>query len=159
MKTRKAMTIRIDADTNDGRVVDTGYIISQSKTHALVHANKLRADIRVRLDEIHEELEGFNVTDKPQHTPTPWRIREVKYGTSRTGVIEQMLGGNLYIGEIADNQTGPDVAIANAAFIVRAVNAHEELVRELKRCRLLLAGHQDMDKVDEALAKAEGGAR
>ena len=66
---------------------------------------------------------GTDETNKVSHTPTPWSVREVKYG-KRTGVLEKE---GLYIGEIWDNQTGPEVAMVNAAYIVKAVNQYEVL--------------------------------
>ena len=67
------------------------------------------------------------------HTPTPWKVREYKYGKDYTGVIETMEG--IYLGEMSCTmgQTKEEVQtlIANAAFIVKAVNSHSSLVATL----------------------------
>lgn len=53
---------------------------------------------------------------------------------------------------------------AEAAFICRAVNAHEELMELLKRCRATFVNHEDnfdvgdcgrVREIDQAIAKAE----
>lgn len=77
---------------------------------------------------------------KTEHTPTPWRIEAVARGAF------SILAGNqpTAIAETYEpNQsmrvwTGADDPRANAAFIVRAVNAHDALVEALSE---LLANH------------------
>lgn len=67
---------------------------------------------------------------KPQHTPTPWKVKEYKYGKDYTGVIETMDG--IYLGEMSctmgQTKKEDQTPIANAAYIVRAVNSHDELL-------------------------------
>lgn len=85
-----------------------------------------------------------------EHTPTPWRI--AGKGTIRAG--------DGWIGTL--NWRNRD---ANAEFLVRAVNSHEDLVEALKGCRGLvraLTGADDdianaaIREADAAIAKAEG---
>jgi len=60
----------------------------------------------------------------------------------------------------------PEIARANAAFIVRAVNAHEELLAALKNASRMLSAwgednefpewEADKERIRQAIAKAEG---
>ena len=88
---------------------------------------------------------------KTQHTPTPWQFDN-----------DDILGpdGRL-IAAMADDDGVPfRNEIANAAFIVRAVNTHGKL---LAACKALLdiANFNDLSNTDakwisDAIAKAEG---
>lgn len=88
-----------------------------------------------------------------KHTPTPWSYLP-HYGSN---VIYKMQ---------LDIKKGPHKGIArtikdtDAAFIVRAVNCHEELLRLLKVCleEMLADGwsHESLEDVEQAIAKAEG---
>ena len=73
--------------------------------------------------------------NKPVHTPTPWKVREYKYGKDYTGVIEAMDG--IYLGEMSctmgQTKKEDQTPIANAAYIVRAVNSYEDMLHALKR--------------------------
>ncbi len=82
---------------------------------------------------------------KPRHTPTPWTHNP----------------------EMSDSSiSGPNGVVAralhswDAAFIVRAVNAHEELLEALKALRNRAnqtCGATDlMEQINQAIAKAEG---
>jgi hypothetical protein len=81
------------------------------------------------------------------HTPTPWRI----------GIAGRVLGGD-GLSVVSFNRK------ANAAFIVRAVNAHDDLVAALRKARniILQMGLPDeaTDRVllesGNALDKSEG---
>lgn len=58
---------------------------------------------------------------EPKHTPTPWKVK---------GNLNTIEGANgLTVCDLRSNTVDAD---ADAAFIVRAVNAHEELVNHLK---------------------------
>ncbi len=109
---------------------------------------------------------------KPQtpHTPTPWKV----------GAYENEIGQQVYRVLSADGKLvahsrgagGPkSESHANAAFIVRAVNQHESLVREnaamrlaheellklIKRYRLVHSfGLTANIEIDKLIAKAEG---
>lgn len=97
---------------------------------------------------------------QPHHTPTPWKIDPLGLGTPWN------------IGTEAHNvilvaETSDDCRNANAAFIVRAVNSHEELLTAFIRLRNE-AGHfiatgkgkeflaNAYKLATEAIAKAEG---
>lgn len=93
--------------------------------------------------------------DKPQHTPTPWHI----------GTIDgsrMILSHQTY--EIVRLSKYPSATEdRNAAFIVRAVNAHEKLLTEIRTLKFSLgrcmAGNLDAQEKKEILsmlAKAEG---
>lgn len=92
------------------------------------------------------------------HTPTPWRYCKTN-GSPTSG--QHMIAGSKpgYLAEIRDCGSG-DVS-ANAAFIVRACNAHDELVaalRDIARTdRTTKTSAADLaDIARAALAKAEG---
>ncbi len=88
------------------------------------------------------------------HTPTPWE-------TDWSGQIRQAGGEELFIADFGPNEP-------NAAFIVRAVNSHEELLaaarkafdvlREASFVSGLIESQYDdaLKSVGEAIAKAEG---
>ncbi len=91
---------------------------------------------------------------KPEatHTPTPWKFESASTSFTNRG-SEQLLwnGDGMAIGR-AVNPT-------QATFIVRAVNAHEELLAMLKVALENLddksGGSLSLD-IKEAIAKAEG---
>ena len=62
------------------------------------------------------------------HTPTPWRSVDfiVAAGVELIAVLTA--------GEANNGCVSPPIARANAVFIVRAVNAHDELVAALRGC-------------------------
>ena len=81
----------------------------------------------------------------PSHTPTPWKVGE-EY---------EILGPNEKV--VATTYHNRPEVEANAAFIVRAVNAHEELLEAL---RYVVDSGESYERVQEiavqAIAKAEG---
>lgn len=101
------------------------------------------------------------MTKQTKHTPTPWKV--VKHSNfnlfdstdHHTFAIE--LGGGSKVALLGDNQE------ANAAFIVKAVNAHEELLDTLYivKCSLEAFDQTDsmkriINNIKQALARAEG---
>jgi len=84
-----------------------------------------------------------------KHTPTPWAFRKAKApidGEFDFGIYATIDGMPKIIAE-AFGRAGKDIrpdAEANAAFIVRAVNAHEDLLGAL----LLLTGNPHIDLGD-----------
>jgi hypothetical protein len=93
-----------------------------------------------------------------EYTPTPWVVDED--GTlSRAGVglFNSILLRSPWR---EDALEGDPTALANAEFIVLAVNAHAELVRALKTARRALSTVSEYDAVlavatcDAAIAKA-----
>jgi len=101
------------------------------------------------------------------HTPGPWRIlaqspyrggAEICAGDSTVAVMYREVGYD----DWQDVEPLPQ-AEANAAFIVRACNAHEELVKALKASLLaipdgMLSTNQAhiVQQIRHAIAKAEG---
>lgn len=67
--------------------------------------------------------------DRKQHTPTPWNIEK---GMSLYPDALPYFVGRSQDGKMTPFQTAGSRAEANAAFIVRAVNAHEELLTALR---------------------------
>ncbi len=63
-------------------------------------------------------------TPKPQHTPTPWNVVTVT-DERRQMVSYEIQGANWTKSEWMT----PELIKANAAYIVKCVNAHEELLR------------------------------
>lgn len=100
-----------------------------------------------------------------KHTPTPWTLN------AEREKIEDADGEfvtRLSLSRYHDDRTDP-IAEANAAFIVRCVNAHDDLVRELREAREELGElvqcrhssdlcncneHCRLRNIDAALAKA-----
>lgn len=96
-----------------------------------------------------------------RHTPTPWRLNRV----NPSCITFEDLGHT-----IADcNQEHEDmpwsVCLANASFIVKAVNERQELIECLKLADKLLMGldgykgnRDHFDRISAALAKVKGEA-
>jgi hypothetical protein len=89
------------------------------------------------------------------HTPTPWKAER--------WLIMDM--SNRRIAEASIGITG-EIDLANAAFIVRACNSHDELIEVLKDAILEIeylhdkfkttgSGNATLAKIDAAIAKAE----
>lgn len=113
-------------------------------------------------------------TKKTQHTPTPWKLEDKMGGQStkleapskHQAFIDPMTGRegvNHTPHLIARISTFGDEGKANAAFIVRAVNCHEELLITLKEVQEMFcvgdcgSEHSSLCKIaKKAIAKAEG---
>ena len=109
-----------------------------------------------------------------KHTPTPWILD----GADDFYLIQEDRTAKA-IGEVGSYEGCPvsDSEVgANAAFIVRAVNAHEELVKALKIAQAVVCHYLDhvpdeyaiggnqkflvqgaINRIDQVIAKAEGG--
>jgi hypothetical protein len=67
------------------------------------------------------------------HTPTPWELGSVTTVCLHTDeMIESPTDGFVAAGDDCDIEVKGTNAPANAAFIVRAVNAHDDLVKALE---------------------------
>lgn len=100
---------------------------------------------------------------KPAHTPTPWRIRKGSWECESGYQIASKADEDGF-----GNVIGYSRMETNAAFIVRAVNSHEELIEAAQNALNVLAGlavgHLNSIKPDsrailmlrEVLAKTEG---
>ncbi len=113
-----------------------------------------------------------------QHTKTPWHVTRSSVGMHH--YVEARIGGGL-VQEIAScgPTEGPEGSEGNAEFIVRACNAHDELVaalqvliRRIEHYSSLdtdarpnieqweyTEGSADMQAARDAVAKAVGSAR
>lgn len=98
-----------------------------------------------------------------KHTPTPWEISRSKYkGQEHLGLrnVDSLTEAVWRVDSGAGLNPARDEA--NAAFIVRAVNAHDELVEALSDIVHSVGGdtgfarQQRMKKARAAIAKAEG---
>lgn len=116
-------------------------------------------------------IKGETMTTQP-HTPTPWHTGKtlVSYKDpmfSHTAIVNK--ADTLRIANVAG--VGDADSKANAAFIVKAVNCHEELVEALQRVSRAIdcgglkvienklyptSAYALKDEIAQALAKAEG---
>lgn len=96
-----------------------------------------------------------------EHTPTPWKRSENNWG--RVNIHNFPNGGGTNI--IADLVGNAEEMDANSAFIVRAVNSHDDLVEALQgfmKCRAYdgkdyikcSPNWEDFEKAEKALEKA-----
>ncbi len=109
--------------------------------------------------ETRAECSMKSTTEKWTHTKTPWKVADQKeyiYANNRTSVAKTLTIDCPFM-----------EAAANSAFIVRAVNSHEELLDTLKgitKAFKKLSEKYEPDHTDaewlahatEAIAKAEG---
>ncbi len=100
------------------------------------------------------------------HSPLPWRLygkasKTSNFGNWRARICTDPNHAIATVGYcLGGDKDEPELAEANAALIVRAVNAHEALVQALRRCasyvRTAMEGegedHPCMDYVREAEA-------
>jgi hypothetical protein len=88
-----------------------------------------------------------------KHTPTPWKVKRwTGLGQKGIGIVAER---DLAIADITMQLD--DKEMANAAFIVRAVNMHQELVTALKRAHRLLCNNDIiMTGNHELITQAEG---
>jgi hypothetical protein len=84
---------------------------------------------------------------KVRHTPTPWHVEPYAWDEGKSLVI---IGGkpndSIIVARIApdsEDQIPRKLDEANIAFIVRAVNAHDALVKALKAVTAELVGRLD----------------
>lgn len=106
-------------------------------------------------------MDGTASDSKPQHTPTPWKSE---------GHDIVSVNPDRHIAAIIRHNPGTtvDEQIANASFIVRAVNCHEDLMRlakfvaahaHTKDCFTVAYREQcacGKDIAEKAIAKGEG---
>ncbi len=93
------------------------------------------------------------MTDEAKHTPTPWRVEGLAgpypcevYGTTFRGARQ-----------LIARCSGAKVRDGNAAFIVKAVNAHDDLVEALRNSQQAIrelrengAPHAYWDDIEKA---------
>lgn len=89
-----------------------------------------------------------------KHTPTPWAVGRKCESLVTSGI--EIVADCQSTGELPR-----EISVANAAFIVRAVNAHEELIKMIKNLRDLaldadVIDNVHVEEIDFILSKAEG---
>lgn len=103
---------------------------------------------------------------KVKHTPTPWGMALEKDGSTR--VYELHEWSKTYPND--SHIVGESVDEADAAFIIKACNAHDELLSALHLARRIITNNvpeylveawnanrdRHLAQIDAALAKAEG---
>lgn len=111
---------------------------------------------------------------KRGHTPTPWELKPEEIDKPYIRIRGTALGRRYKIANVlmpvykGSHEYEIEETRANAAFIVRAVNAHDELVRKIKelinRLETIKETHRDLSLSDDisqakkVLTKANGGA-
>lgn len=112
---------------------------------------------------------------KPQtkHTPTPWILSSGTNGAVRAVHAWKEGGKHIIIAKFPDRTIEDSAEMeANAAFIVRACNAHEELLKLIKTAYCIVAEAMPkqapdpvafvsvqkdwLKRTEQAIAKAEG---
>lgn len=96
-----------------------------------------------------------------KHTPTPWERCDA-FGASAMGLNVKATGDDKMICSTT-GYYGRDGAAANAAFIARACNSHEQLVAALEAARMVIETSDDQEpqmiaalsQIEAALAAAE----
>lgn len=98
------------------------------------------------------------MTNTAKHTPTPWMHEHTKDKETNSVDIYNIDGA--CIATVRSNH-GYDVREANAAYIVKAVNCHEQLVEALVRAQCELGDPTPegikiaLQEINAALAAAE----
>ncbi len=91
------------------------------------------------------------MTDKPQHTKTPWK--SVGFcninGKERGFMIK--FGDTIIVAKILANDHSSAQCKANAAYICLAVNSHEKLVSALRSAEIQLVNCLPIGKPNNAL--------
>ena len=101
--------------------------------------------------------------EQTKHTPTPWTLTGIKKQQircadkkARQSIIANMVAEWNYSSKTTYSLTDE----ANAQFIVKAVNSHDELIEALKEALGWFEhnklGHRIQPLIKQALAKAEG---
>jgi hypothetical protein len=108
-------------------------------------------------------LDHKNHPNESTHTPTPWKVAYVWQSETVGAKIWKCkieTGQELYCPANSIGAT-KEIAEANAAYIVRAVNSHEQMLAMLKH--LVSLDYDDTDNLEslkesahELIAKAEG---
>ncbi len=104
-------------------------------------------------------------THEPQHTSTPWNVGGYQTHSASVEPLGVVGIGNGRMAIARSMETGlisREEAEANAAFIVKAVNAFEDMKRALWACQIFLIDDEIYaqtkelrNTVEKALAKAE----
>jgi hypothetical protein len=87
-----------------------------------------------------------------EHTPTPWISRED--GDANHWALLTADGKKWVISFLHNGEAMPEKQRANVALIIRAVNAHDQLIEALKLCRALSVSYPQRAQIDAALQAA-----
>lgn len=94
------------------------------------------------------------MTNKAQHTATPWKVAEVYFNNSPNQ-------WHITTGKWGDKSICEVDTQANAAFIVKACNNHDALVEQLRLAFMALKSgkciEQTINGIQTALAQVEKG--
>lgn len=85
-----------------------------------------------------------------KHTPTPWKIKNLTHNDLPVYAVMNSQGQL-----IAEVPAMDEIDKANAAFIVRAVNCHEDLFKACKKVRDMVSAVCHCDPLTPGLTKAE----
>lgn len=101
-----------------------------------------------------QTLQTPPTVDCAEHTPTPWRQNGGQIEIPRMGLRVC----TMHSGTIGDASKSDIERLANAAFIVRAVNAHEVLVKALEALKSYFAVLEGQDWRERELDEQAGAA-
>lgn len=111
----------------------------------------------------HKEGGVVIVEQRVKHTPGPWRALEfgetISIDQTPNGEKNSLcVSGVAFINPRGNSNAGIPSAQdrANARFIVRACNSHEELLEACKLALLILGDTEKSSGIKQAIAKAEG---
>lgn len=90
-----------------------------------------------------------------QHTPTPWKIEESCGDIISIGGISSTASAN----DDTDLRCWLDVTRSDAEFVVRACNAHEELISALRETLDALYNETDGEKDSEWIKEVKLNAK
>jgi hypothetical protein len=97
------------------------------------------------------------MSETQKHTPTPWRASKARKSSNFGAYVAfvQTVDPASVLAKVSGGPTDDrEVAEANAAFIVRAVNAHDDLVKALRRALADELGDNWQAAARAALSKA-----
>jgi hypothetical protein len=92
-----------------------------------------------------------------RHTPTPWEVRTNYRAAHRGDIWSACKGFPSRPVASTVGQENADERAANAAFIVKAVNAHEQLVKALQQIALFDDTSGEVARAALKAADADGG--
>lgn len=98
-------------------------------------------------------IPGFDQIQAP-HTSTPWTVFQCSFAKQED--ITSACGFNGETLDMSHDECHHPLSLANAAFIVRAVNSHEELLAWIKSVKtwMVVNGWPSQD-IEKIIAKAE----
>ena len=99
----------------------------------------------------------MTTTSKPARTPGPWKIVSSRANTAMGAPVENEIHGDGYVvARLGRFYT--DTQEANAAFIVRSCNAHDDLVAALRLAMPIVGGACSDPSISEQTRTARSSA-